>query len=201
LDGTLGDSYASLSAGLKYVYSRLEEARSKMESSPEDVDPALSSPTALWPLNDDGKILDPVLEKYHAQLKEGANHFPEVYDILYQFYSQGRRMALTSRKPIRLTERLARNLGLDEFFEGIYGPDSVGDNDPHSGMILRAMQDLGVRREEVLFVGDQPDDVAAARAADVRIALITSVASRSAYAIEAPDYLVDNWPQLLSLPV
>jgi phosphoglycolate phosphatase len=201
MDGTLADSYASLSASLKYVYSRLEEARKQMQSEPEKVDPSLKAPQSLWPLNDRGTILDPVLGQYKEQLKQGADRVPEVYDVIYKLSAEGRQIAICSRKPVKLTERLTRNLGLDDFLVGVYGPESVGDPNPHAGMIMRAMTDMGVRREELLFIGDLPEDVDAARSAGVRVALVTSAASRSAYAMGAPDYLVDNWTQILSLPL
>ncbi len=78
-----------------------------------------------------------------------------------------RPMAVVTNKPEALTLRLLDLLDLRRYFPVVLGGDSTPTRKPHPGMLLTAMARLGVTEADL--VGDGDADVAAGRAAGVRV--------------------------------
>ena len=87
--------------------------------------------------------------------------------------------------------RLLARLGLAPLFEAIVISGEVGVKKPDPRIFGPALEATGLQPEEVVFVGDAPEDVAGARAAGIRPVLIrrddgTRTAIASDYTRERP---------------
>jgi len=193
VDGTFANCYYSLKEAAAHVRAQIEAP-----STPEGKGSAISRYKKMWPLSD-AKPTDPVLAKHRREMLEAADLVPEIQETACSLYHQGTALALVSNQRAKVVSRLLRDLAMDIFFEFIYGADVVGAPGPDPAMIHQAMTDLRVRREEVLLVGDSVMDIDMARAAGIRVALVTSANTRSHCASGGPDYVLDAWPQLLGL--
>jgi phosphoglycolate phosphatase/pyrophosphatase PpaX len=110
------------------------------------------------------------LEHYdalHAKHVEGP--YPGVAAMLDTLRAAGLRLGVVTGKSRGAWRITAGAIGLGEF-AAVFADEDVRDGKPHPEGILAAVATLGVRPEEVVYVGDSPSDLAAARAAGVPFA-------------------------------
>jgi phosphoglycolate phosphatase len=78
-----------------------------------------------------------------------------------------RSMAVLTNKPVRPARSICAGLGLADYFVQIYGGDSFKTKKPDPEGLRALMNELGVRPEETVMVGDSTVDVQLARNAGV----------------------------------
>lgn len=101
----------------------------------------------------------------------------------------GVRLAVVTSKTHALARRGLDRCGLNRYFDVLVGFDDVAEHKPHPAPVLAALERLGARPSEALFVGDSPHDIRAGRAAGVRTAAVLwGPFSRHELAREAPHY-------------
>lgn len=88
-------------------------------------------------------------------------------EALTQLRQAGLRLACTTNKELRHTERVLAVTGLDGFFDLIVGGDSLAEKKPHRSVLLHVMQALKSSAQRTAHVGDSSIDVQAARNAGV----------------------------------
>jgi phosphoglycolate phosphatase len=88
-------------------------------------------------------------------------------EALTQLRQAGLRLACTTNKELRHTERVLAVTGLDGFFDLIVGGDSLAEKKPHRSVLLHVMQTLESSAQRTAHVGDSSIDVQAARNAGV----------------------------------
>jgi len=74
-----------------------------------------------------------------------------------------RMMAVLTNKPVRPSQGICAGLGLADYFLRIYGGDSFKTKKPDPEGLLVLMNELGVRPEETVMIGDSKGDVQVAR--------------------------------------
>lgn len=124
---------------------------------------------------------------------------PRIYSVVRDLYERNVRIAVTSEWPARVAEAVTRDLAIDMCLAGVYGSDSVGERKPHPAIVQRALTDLAVRAEVVLFVGDMLIDVEMAHAAGLQVAVVVGAATRTQCVKEAPDHVLYDWMQVPDL--
>ena len=112
---------------------------------------------------------EPAMASYpgHYQDINGfhATLYPDVIEGLQALKSMGLRLACVTNKPIAFATPLLEQKGLTEFFEIVYGGDSLDQKKPHPLPLLQVFTDFGVSAHEVVAIGDSSNDAEAARAA------------------------------------
>jgi len=97
-----------------------------------------------------------------------GNHstlFPEVIQGLSAMKANGLRLACVTNKPISFTTPLLKLKGLDQFFEVVYGGDSLPRKKPDPLPLQTVCADFGLPPAQVVAIGDSSNDAQAARAA------------------------------------
>jgi phosphoglycolate phosphatase len=74
-----------------------------------------------------------------------------------------RRMAILTNKPVRPSWGICAGLGINSYFERIYGGDSFKTKKPEPEGLVWLMRELGVTPEETVMIGDSKGDVHVAR--------------------------------------
>ena len=97
--------------------------------------------------------------------------FPGVLELL-QGLSAQRTLAIATGKSRRGLDRALDADGLRRFFAASRCADETSPK-PHPAMLLELMEELQVRREEVLMIGDTSHDLEMARAAGVDSLAVT----------------------------
>jgi len=92
--------------------------------------------------------------------------YPEVREGLDALQAKGVRLACVTNKPIAFTLPLLEKKGLRQYFEVIYGGDSLPTKKPDPAPLLKVCADFALQPRQVVAIGDSSNDAQAARAAD-----------------------------------
>ncbi|MGP1449954.1 MAG: D-glycero-alpha-D-manno-heptose-1,7-bisphosphate 7-phosphatase [Wolinella sp.] len=97
----------------------------------------------------------------------------------------------------------ALGFGLDKIYFCPHAPNSGCEcRKPNSGMILRAILELGINPEESWMIGDKPSDIFAAKGAGVAHTILLSDCGIELECYEEskkPDFSVDSLPFLMQI--
>jgi 2-phosphoglycolate phosphatase len=199
-DGTLADSYAAIAASVNHVRQRhglnplsVEEVKTHVGRAA----PYLLSKTV--PLGD----LEDNLTCYRAHhpgvMQSLTTLLPGAFDLLGHLKQAGKKVALCSNKPRLFSEGLLEYLQVAVHFDAILGPEDVAHPKPAPDMLIRAVERLGVRREQALYVGDMTVDIDTARAAGVCVWIVpTGCESRESLLAGKPDRLLNDLQDLVA---
>lgn len=120
----------------------------------------------------DADTAEKVYRHYSKAFSECPNDLTELYpeeaETLLRLKERGIKFAVVTNKPQRATENVcAKYLG-GFGFDHISGQSEAFPLKPDPASTLGAVQILGLKREECLFVGDGETDVRTARAAGIK---------------------------------
>ena len=137
-------------------------------------------------------------DAYLTQTSRPGSLFEGVSLSLRRMRATGLRLGLCSNKPDDLCRLLLRNYGVDDCFDVILGSDPGMPKKPDPAPLLRVIEQLGIDRDAVLYVGDSEIDVRTARAAGVTVALVSyGYTATPAYRLGA-DKVVDSIGELFA---
>ena len=91
--------------------------------------------------------------------------YPGVTAGLDALRAQGVRLACVTNKPIAFARPLLEQKGLADYFDVVYGGDSLAHKKPHPLPLLQVCGDFGLAPAQVVAIGDSSNDAQAARAA------------------------------------
>lgn len=98
--------------------------------------------------------------------------FSDVRDTLQRLRHQGVRLGIVSNFPSHL-EQILRQHGIDRYFDFVVVSSLVGLEKPDPAIFELAIENAGVPKEEILYVGDQmDDDIRGAQAVGLKAVLI-----------------------------
>jgi phosphoglycolate phosphatase len=106
-------------------------------------------------------------EHHPSVLESHTKLLPGVEAGLKTLRDSGVKLGVCSNKPSYLTRMLLKIFHIDQFFDVILGPDVVGAPKPEPEMIFKALERLGVPKEEALYVGDMEVDIETGRRAGI----------------------------------
>jgi len=206
LDGTLADTGRDITEALNYAlkpfhcreYS-LEETKSMVGSGIskliESLIPAdASSPggTALPKDVATGRFL----EYYDSHLTDHTVLYPHVKETLSGL---GRyRKAVLSNKREEYSSEILRELGIYEFFDLVWGSDSVREKKPSPVPVLDLLRKFDTPKHQAVIIGDSNYDVEAGMAAGVRVIGVT-YGFRPREALNGADCIIDRFDELLAV--
>lgn len=95
--------------------------------------------------------------------------YPDVRAGLDAMQAQGLRMACVTNKPIAFALPLLKKTGLLDYFEVVYGGDSLPKKKPDPYPLLQVCADFQLKPAQVVAIGDSSNDAIAARAAGCRV--------------------------------
>ena len=104
---------------------------------------------------------------YAVTTGTSAAPYPGCREALSQLKQAGLRLACTTNKELRHTQRVLVMTRLDGFFDLVIGGDSLPEKKPHRSVLVHAMRTLKASADRSAHVGDSSIDVQAARNAGV----------------------------------
>lgn len=113
---------------------------------------------------------DPVLELEDFRGRYAVHHtrpdtlFPYVTEGLLRLKASGYQLAICSNKPQNLCENVLRDTGLAGLFSAVVGARKGLAPKPAPDILLEVMKQLGVKRQDCVFIGDSELDHAVADA-------------------------------------
>jgi len=146
------------------------------------------------------------LEKRFREIEETRNNSDEIKIVtetlptLEFLKSHNLRLGIVSTKRVAVVEKLARELGIWEFFEIIVGRDLIEKPKPDPEPILFGCRKLEIEPREILFVGDSLLDLKSAKAAKTTfVGVLTGVCDRTEFAENRADYVFGHIGELTNL--
>jgi len=143
------------------------------------------------------KALDIANGEYRRKLiREGKiRPFPDV-DALGELRNLGLKLAAVSNASLENIYLVLKPFGLEKYFDLILGKDYsyLDGAKPSPYLVEKAMNALGLKRDEVLMVGDSSNDILAAKNAGIKSVNLTRLGK-----VEGADYYVRDLRELVEL--
>lgn len=183
LDGTLLDTVADITLALNRALAEQQSAPLGLEyvrnligrGAPVLVQRVVARLSSRpWPV-------DPVLllqrfyfhyDRLHELQEHEARMYPGVAEGFAQLHAQGLRLGVVTNKSRHTATALLVQLNLSPWVEVVVGGDTAEQRKPHPQPLLHACAALQVLPAQTLMVGDSAIDVAAARAAGMRVVCV-----------------------------
>ena len=123
--------------------------------------------------------------------------FPGVVEGLRTLRERGKRMAIVSSRTKGSLERYLEMMGLAEYFSVVISPNETERHKPHPDPAFAALDALGARAEDAVFVGDADFDMGCARGAGVYAVLVSWGGMDPAAFQYPPDRIIHDFAELL----
>ncbi len=141
------------------------------------------------------------IELYAARIAAETRPFPGVVDCLERLRAVGTQLAICTNKTTSLTESLLAALDLAAYFPVVIGGDGPARK-PDPRHLLAVVERLGVTPQSTLMIGDSINDVAAAKAAGIKVVAVTFGYTTTPALELGADAVIDSFaelPRLLGL--
>jgi phosphoglycolate phosphatase len=142
------------------------------------------------------EALEYFMEYYGDHDLDFTTLYPGVKESLDRLLAAGKRMAVLTNKPVRMSRSIVKGLGVAEHFVQVYGGNSFEFKKPNPIGIEALMRETGVDRALTMMIGDSSVDVQTARNAGVRCCGVTYGFQPETLADPAPELLVDRMQDL-----
>jgi phosphoglycolate phosphatase len=204
LDGTLIDSADDIGRSLNRLLAEfgrpaLSNAAVRAmlgDGSTELVRQAFAADGA--PLTPEG--LEPAvaryLEIYFEQAVDSGCLFPGVRETLERFADSGMRLGLCTNKAEHITLKILEALDLARLFDVVAGGDTLPVRKPDPKPLLWVLDRLGVLPSAAVMVGDNRNDVLAARAAGMPVVVLSYGYPRMPVVELGADRVLDRFADL-----
>jgi phosphoglycolate phosphatase len=201
LDGTLIDSKLDLAHAVNAT-------RAHMTMSPLDHERVYSyvgngAPVlirrALGEQATEGEVqeaLEFFLEYYREHYLDYTTLYPGVKQALDRLRAAGKRLAVLTNKPVRISRAILDGLGVGGHFFQVYGGNSFDFKKPNPIGVKALMQEAGVSADQTLMVGDSSVDIQTAVNAGIPSCGVTYGFQPETLADPAPDRMVDRMEEL-----
>jgi phosphoglycolate phosphatase len=138
------------------------------------------------------EALEFFLEYYGAHDLDFTRLYPGVKESLDRLQAAGKRMAVLTNKPVRMSRHIVEGLGVGGHFFQVYGGNSFEFKKPNPIGVEALMKEAGTDRATTLMVGDSSVDVQTARNAGIACCGLTYGFQPETLADPAPELVVDR---------
>lgn len=154
----------------------------------------------------DPALYDKALPIYWEYYRGNVSQFSQLYDgvleALESLKAQGIKLACVTNKAEEFARTLLAHLKIDTYFEVIIGGDTLEKKKPDPLPLLHIAKTAGVAVENCVMVGDSRHDIAAARAAGMRVVAVPYGYNHGEDIAESePDAVVQSLAELPGLLV
>jgi phosphoglycolate phosphatase len=203
LDGTLVDSLDDIVAAANFAlaaHGHPELSRAELSGYVGDGARRLLSRAARLseraPELD--RLLETFLERYTAHAADHTRLMPGAAEVLAALAPLP--LALCTNKPRATTDAVLRALDLESLFGCVIADGDVARKKPDPESLLAIASRLGVRADELVMVGDGPQDVECGRAAGARtVGVLGGIASSDRLLAARPDAVIHSLSELPAL--
>jgi phosphoglycolate phosphatase len=142
------------------------------------------------------EALEFFLEYYREHYLDHTVLYPGVLDSLNRLRDAGKRMAVLTNKPVRISKAIIEGLHVGPHFFQVYGGNSFDFKKPHPIGVETLLRESGVAPTQTLMIGDSSVDIQTARNAGIPSAGVTYGFQPETLVDPAPDRLFDSMPEL-----
>lgn len=206
LDGTLLDTIGDLAASCNHTLEQFGHPTHPIAAYPMFVGNGIAKlveralPAECREAEYVERVRRSFVEYYRAHIADYSYPYDGVVNLLDELAERGVMMAVASNKFHEGTVALIDHFFGCERFVAVYGQREGVPIKPDPTVVEQIVAEAGVRREEVLYVGDSGVDMRTAVAADVRSVGVTwGFRSREELIETGAVHLVDRAEEILKL--
>jgi 2-phosphoglycolate phosphatase len=146
------------------------------------------------------KAFEKFKENYSELCTINTSLFPGVGKVLEFLKKRKINIALATNKMISLSKKILKYLEVEKYFSIMLGPEDVTNRKPHPEIIEILLQNLNVRPEETLYVGDSEIDVFCGKSAGVYTCAVTyGIGDIKSIIAANPDFIITDLTKLIIL--
>ena len=134
---------------------------------------------------------------YEEHKMDNTRAYPGVAETLTQLAHLP--MAVLTNKPAKISVRILKELGLENFFRAVYGGNSFETKKPDPFGANKILQEFSIAAKETVLVGDSEVDVQTARNAGMLAAAVNYGFGVHDRAAHPADIYLDRFADLSSL--
>ncbi len=199
-DGTLLDTNELIIETFMYVLGERFPGQYSTEDCLKFIGPSLKETFEELAPGESDKLESKYREWNIAHHDTLVKQYDAVVETLEELNSIGIRLVIVSTKQRAGIERGLRVLGAEHSFEFYIGEDDVTYVKPHPEPILLALNKLGLKKQEVIMVGDNSHDIEGGKNAGVRTAGVAwSIKGEAFLQKFEPDYMLQHMSDLLTI--
>ena len=142
------------------------------------------------------EALEFFLEYYREHYLDFTTLYPGVREALDRLRDGGKRMAVLTNKPVRISRAILDGLGVGGHFFQVYGGNSFDLKKPDPVGVRALMVETGIPAGRTLMIGDSGVDIQTARNAGIASCGVTYGFQPETLADPAPDRLIDRMEEL-----
>jgi len=192
LDGTLVDSFPSIIIAFKEAFKILSNSK---EWSDDEIRKLIGIPhqeTFRKICNDYKKIEEATNVFRETRKKFKVNAIDGSIDILKFLKDKNFKIGVVTTTGRDLTEKILNDLNIINLFDVIVTGNDVQNFKPHPEPILKAIKALNINKNRCVMVGDHPNDIIAAKSANVKSIAILYAHTQTEFLNYHPDYIVNS---------
>jgi len=197
LDGTLVDSLADIAASLNHTAGELGFLSFSLGNVRSFVgDGVQVLIERAFPVKETVRkeALALFLVYYKAHLVDRTRLFPGMAPLLAVLKEEGFRMGVLSNKREKLSRTVVQSFpALRDVLSFVYGGDSFHEKKPSPLPVREIVKKWGREAEDVVIIGDSPNDIRAGKAAGIHTIGVTyGFVDAELMRAENPDAVADN---------
>jgi phosphoglycolate phosphatase len=202
LDGTLIDSKEDLIASVNATreYMKREQLPGALVASyvgngaPVLIRRAMGAEASETEVEE---ALDYFIRHYHEHCLDRTRLYPGTRETMERAREKGIHLAVLTNKPVKISHVILGGLGVDSWFARIYGGNSFAAKKPDPVGIHTLREELVVRAEATVMIGDSRVDIETARNAGVYSVGLTYGLQPESLREVPPDLLLDRMEDLI----
>ncbi len=204
LDGTLVDTLPDIGQALNRVLA--EEARPRLatpaiapmvgDGAARLIERAFAATGPALDADACAALTQRFLALYSAEISGRSVAYPGVVEVLEALCAKGLHLGICTNKPLAPSRTLLADLDLARFFPTVIGGDSLAVKKPDGRHLLATVADLGASCETAVMVGDNANDVDAARAARLPVILVSYGYTTTPTRTLGADAVIDEFGEL-----
>jgi pyrophosphatase PpaX len=165
LDGTIQDSESLAREGTRYGFKQILDREPTADEYAQLVGRPVRAVYKEW-FDDDlaSRIIDTGTRFYQERAHE-ISCYPGIPELLNDMKRRGHKMGIVSSKRRFHVVSELQSQGLHDLFDVIVAQEDTQQHKPLPDPLILATRRLGIFPEDCIYIGDQPSDVQAAKAA------------------------------------
>ena len=171
LDGTLIDSYVDIGIHLNATLRDFGRDEVDIQSVRHMIGGGAKSLLARFFDKDLEEALSVFRNYYMEKPVIYTKPYNGVEDILRKLKDMGFYLGVITNKMEALSRRILEHLNLDSYFNLVIGGDTFEEKKPSPLPVIKALELLGISKNEALMIGDTDADITAGKLAGTKTAL------------------------------
>ena len=202
-DGTIMDTNSIIIESWQHTFRAIEGK----ERPVEEIIKTLGEPLAttlknLFPGADTAEHISVYRNFHRANYESNINIFPGVKELLISLKEKGYKTGLVTSRLVWSTMLGLEKYEIKEYFDVVITADDTDKHKPDPAPIYAALEKLGSKAEESIFVGDTRFDIMCAANAGVKSVLVAwtiALPEEERTGENAPDHTIETAGELLQV--